>query len=159
MTRVFYGPGFPAAALSEVQEIFSEVLGSVFGNDSEGADEKTEPRAVNLPIDVEFFEDEVIARADVPGVTADEVEIEAANDLVTIFVKVKEVAEDSVKPKSSRYERPARVSSKRAFRVRRDFDPAAIKAELVDGILTVTVPLKELPKPVTIKVSTTPSAE
>lgn len=160
MARVFYDAGFPGAILDELQDLFEGVLSAPRGDETSTEKEKSAPRSAPLAIDVEHFENEVVTRANVPGVTAEEVGIEAIDELVTITINPKIADEtDEVKPEFSHYERPARKPLKRTFRVKRGFDPEGIKAELADGVLTVTVPLKEVPKPVTVKVSTASSAQ
>ena len=120
------------------------------------------------PISIYKNEDGLLLHAEVPGVDPDEVELSIANDVVTISGKVKEYGapvEESQKGEDSGEE----TQTKSAFRTLRrehfhgDFsrtielpvevDSAKAQAQIKEGLLTLTLPLREETKPRKISVT------
>jgi HSP20 family protein len=101
-------------------------------------------------IDMYQTDDEVVVKAALPGIKADEVQINVTGDLLTIKGETKEGSETKDKNYHIREQRwgafersvmlPTAVVSDKA------------KAEFEDGVLTVTLPKAEEVKPKTITV-------
>jgi HSP20 family protein len=101
-------------------------------------------------IDLYQTDDEVVVKAALPGVKADQVQINVTGDLLTIKGETKEGSETKDKNYHIREQRwgafersvmlPTAVVSDKA------------KAEFEDGVLTVTLPKAEEVKPKTITV-------
>ena len=105
-----------------------------------------------VPVDLWETKDAYRLRADLPGVTADEVEINATSDAISIGgeVKGKDVAEDGW----LREER--RVGKfQRAFTLPMAIDPTKVEATFENGVLEIVLPKAENTKPRTIKVNAT----
>ena len=102
--------------------------------------ESTERERSNLP--VEWFKDEnsYYARIDLPGFSREDLTLEYEPDLVTLSV-VKEDESGEAKP------------FQRHIRVPEGVDGKGVKAELKDGVLTLTLPKTPEKEPVTIEIA------
>ncbi len=94
--------------------------------------------------------DNYYLRAELPGVTADDLDIQTAHNNVTITGERKLPEED----KNARFHRREREAGKfsRAIRLPGEIDSNKIEAALRDGVLTVTIPKAEPAKPRQIKI-------
>ena len=106
-----------------------------------------------VPVDLWETKDAYHLRADLPGVTADEMEINATSDSISIGGEVKgkaDVAEDGW----LRQER--RIGKfQRSFTLPMAIDPTKIEATFENGVLQLVLPKAENVKPRTIKVNAT----
>lgn len=97
------------------------------------------------PINLSEDEDKFIIRTELPGLPADELDIQATSKSVSISGERRIATEnDGVK-----YHRRERESGKfsRMLSMPSEIDPDMIEAFLKNGILTVTVPKAEVAKP------------
>jgi len=96
-------------------------------------------RAWSPAIDVVRDDNNIVVRADVPGIKADEVKIEVEDGVLTLSGQHEETKEN----KDSQYVRRERSfgSFSRAMALPSGVDPAAIKATTKDGVVQVTIPL------------------
>lgn len=96
-------------------------------------------------------ENEVILKAELPGVTADDMDITVEGDVLTLEGERK--AENP--GEESSYHRRERGSGTfiRSFRLPYEIDNGKVKAAYKDGILKITMPRAETSKPKKIKVS------
>lgn len=108
---------------------------------------------VAVPVDLWETKDAYHLRADLPGVTSDELEINATSDSISIAGEAKshaEVTEDGW----LRQER--RVGKfQRAFTLPVAIDPTKVEATFENGVLKLVLPKAENVKPRTIKVNAT----
>ena len=102
------------------------------------------------PVDILETENELVLKADLPGVDLKGIDIQLENGTLTLrgerqFEKVES---------NKGFHRMERSygSFARYFTVPETVDPENVKAELHNGVLTVTLPKKEIAKPRTIKV-------
>jgi HSP20 family protein len=106
-----------------------------------------------VPVDLWETKDAYQLRADLPGVKADDLEINATSDSISISGEVKgqaEVTEDGW----LRQER--RVGKfQRAFSLPIAIDPARVEATFENGVLSLVLPKAESAKPRMIKVNAT----
>jgi HSP20 family protein len=106
---------------------------------------------VAVPVDLWETKDAYHLRADVPGVTADQLDINATSDSISISGEMKtqsEVTEDGW----LRQER--RVGKfQRAFTLPMAIDPTKVEATFESGVLRLVLPKAENVKPRTIKVN------
>ena len=108
---------------------------------------------VVVPVDLWETKDAYHLRADVPGVTPDELEINATSDSISISGEVKGQA-DVTEDGWLRQER--RVGKfQRAFTVPVAIDPSKVEATFENGVLSLVMPKAENTKPRTIKVNAT----
>lgn len=97
--------------------------------------------------DVVVTDDDVVVHMDVPGLSADKLDIELENDVLTVrgerpyphVTEGEQRAWQRVERGFGRFER--------SLRVPQGLDPEAVAAELVDGVLTIRIPKPETAKP------------
>jgi HSP20 family protein len=99
------------------------------------------------PADVIVGDDGVTVYMDVPGLSADSLEIELENDVLTVrggrtFPYSTNGGESTVRRIERRFGR-----FERSLRVPRGLNPDAVQAELADGVLTLRIPKPEELKP------------
>ena len=106
-----------------------------------------------VPVDLWETKDAYHLRADVPGVTSDQLEINATSDTISIVGEVKGQA-DVTNDGWIRQER--RVGKfQRAFTLPMAIDPTKVDATFENGVLQLVLPKAENVKPRTIKVNAT----
>jgi HSP20 family protein len=137
MRRTRTAPAFP----SLIEEFFNEPFVMVAPMNQE---------AQSLAVDVSETDKEVVVRASVPGFTKEQVSIEVNDDVLTISAEKGEETEE-------KHERYIRRERRMGTLVRSITLPAPVaddkaKAELKDGVLTLTIPKnqKVLPKKISI---------
>jgi HSP20 family protein len=102
------------------------------------------------PVDVLETENELILRADLPDVEMKDIDVEIENGTLTLKGERKFETEQ----KNIGYHRIERSygSFARYFTVPDTVDSQKVKADYKNGVLTVTLPKKEIAKPRSIKV-------
>ena len=120
---------------AELAELRSRV-DSMFGEIGEKAERSWTPA-----VDVVRDNGNLVLRADIPGMTPEEVKIEVDGDVLTISGE----HEESKEEKDKEYVRRERRfgSFRRSMPLPAGVDPSAIKAETRDGVLEVTIPVPE----------------
>lgn len=108
------------------------------------------PTKVAFPIDVKDGEEAYEISALLPGVTADDLNIQVVNDTITIQGELK--ADSDENDNYLIHERPA-GRFMRAFRLPELVNAAKVDASLKDGVLTLFVPKAEEARPKTIKIN------
>lgn len=103
-----------------------------------------------LPMDAYITEDAIVIRADVPGITADELDITLEGDTLTIRGEVKREKVDD--RKYVLLERPT-GRFERTLNINTPIDADHVEANFKDGVLTLTIPKAEAVKPrqITVK--------
>ena len=109
--------------------------------------------AVSVPVDLWETPDAYHAKADVPGLTPDDIEITVTNDLVTISGEFK--SENAAKDEG--YLRQERRSGKfsRSFSLPVEIDSSKVDATFASGVLHLTLPKAEAVRPKQVKVRAT----
>ena len=105
---------------------------------------------VQIPLDVIAEGDDYVLMAYVPGVNAEELQIEILEDVVSIKGEFED--ESSEDTNFLRRERPT-GSFARSMRLPTLLNAAGAEAEVVNGVLKLRVPKAEEAKPKQIKVS------
>ena len=102
--------------------------------------------AVNLTQDPKHY----FIRAELPGMTADDIDITATGKTITIAGERRILEEKEVK-----YHRRGRESGRfsRALGLPGDIDVAGISASMKDGVLTIVIPKSEKARPRQITVT------
>lgn len=103
-----------------------------------------------LPIDVTAENDGYVIQAYVPGLKAEDIDIDIAED--TISIKGEYKIEGKEDKEYLLQERPVGPFS-RTFSLPHSLDPDAVDATLEDGVLTLRVKIAESAKPKVIKVN------
>ena len=101
-------------------------------------------------MDILETENELVLKADVPGVEMKDIDIQLENGTLTIKGERKFEKDENNKG-FHRLER-SYGSFVRYFTVPDTVDPEKVKAEYSNGVLTVSLPKKEIAKPRAIKV-------
>ena len=106
--------------------------------------ESAEPRKPK--VNVEQEENGLSMTVELPGFASEDLDIEVKENLLTI--KALHKAELNGEGK----EEERKTAFERSFVLPEDFDRAAIEAEMKNGLLTLVLPRKEKPAPLSIKV-------
>jgi HSP20 family protein len=107
------------------------------------------------PADVVVDDDGVTVHMDVPGLSAESLEIELENDVLTVRgerrppYSTEDGGERGVRRMERRFGR-----FERSLRVPRGLNPDAIDASLVDGVLTLRIPRPAAPEPHRVQIKT-----
>jgi len=132
-----------AALERSVDRIFSEV----FARPTIG--KVSEPAFLRLPVDVSLRDGQYVITAPLAGFKPEEVDVTFADGLLTISSKHSE----DKKTERDGYVRQEVVSGNfyRQIPVG-DIDPKSVKAQVENGVLTVTLPAPTEPQPVKIAI-------
>lgn len=95
------------------------------------------PATPEIPVDVEETGTAYIVRANVPGVTKEQIQVEIDEDVVRITAQFKR--EPTADAKALRVERTSGTAA-RSFRLPQAVDAAKAEARHVDGVLLLTLP-------------------
>jgi len=103
-------------------------------------------------VDMYQTDNEVVVKAALPGIKADEVQINVTGELLTLKGEVRHEEEKEEKAWHIREQRYG--SFERAIALPTDVVADKAKADFEDGILTITLPKAEEVKPKTITIKT-----
>jgi len=103
-------------------------------------------------VDMYQTDDEVVVKAALPGIKADEVQINVTGELLTLKGEVRH--EDEKEEKAWHIREQRYGSFERAIALPTDVVADKAKADFEDGILTITLPKAEEVKPKTITIKT-----
>ena len=103
-------------------------------------------------IDMYQTDNDVVVKADLPGIKADEVQINVNGDILTIRGETKQ--EDEKKEKSWHIREHRRGAFERSMRLPGGVIADKANADFDNGVLTITLPKSEEVKPRTISVKT-----
>lgn len=147
----YRGRGF-LGAFDEMDRLFDRFLGRPFGPSWLPRLRWPEELGVSFP-DVDIFEDnnEVVLKAELPGVSKEDLEVDVTEDAVTISGEKKK--EEKVEKKDYyRFERSF-GSFSRSFSLPAGVQSSDAKASFKDGVLEIKVPKKEEARKKKIKVT------
>lgn len=102
-------------------------------------------------VDIFETENELVLTADVPGVALDEIDIRLENNTLTLKGERKFEPVNGNRKGYHRIERGYGAFA-RYFTVPDTIDPEKVRADYKNGVLTVTLPKKDVAKPRAIKV-------
>ena len=136
---------FPLASLDNPLRLFEDALPAFFGKTFASENSRSWTPAV----DVSETEDALVFSAEVPGFEKDGLSISVDNGLLTLS------GERKLERKSEEFHRIERVYGKfeRSFSLPKAVESEKIKADLKNGVLTITLPKKEEAKPRQIPVT------
>jgi HSP20 family protein len=112
--------------------------------------EPTTPRAWAPSVDIVETENEITLKADVPGVDQKDIDIQLENGTLTL--KGERKFEQEEKKKGFQRLERSYGAFVRTFTVPETVDSEKVRADYDKGVLTVTMPKKEVAKPKAIKV-------
>ncbi len=134
----------PYRRLVSMRRLMDRVL------DEDFADGKTAERQISLPVDVRTDDEAFTIRALVPGLEADDLNIEVLNNTVSIRGEFKTQEDENSKFLTS--ELPQGRFS-RVITLPVDVDASKVEASIKNGELQLRVPKAEVLRPHTIKVT------
>lgn len=128
-----------------------EQINRVFGDVLERSGEESNLTAWAPAVDIFETEHELVVKADLPDVNAQDLDIRVENNILTIRGERK----FEKKVNESNYLRVERAygSFARSFSLANTVNSEAIKADYQNGVLTLNIPKREEAKPKQIKVS------
>ncbi len=138
-------PVNPWLGFREIEEQLDRLLG---GTSSQGP----ECRVAWTPaVDLQERESEYVLRADLPGLTKEDITLTVEEDVVTLKGSRKEQKDEPVKG----YHRIERAFGEfsRAFRIPSGIDAGKVEAKFEHGVLEVKLPKPETAKPKQIEVT------
>ncbi|MBM3243040.1 Hsp20/alpha crystallin family protein [Candidatus Poribacteria bacterium] len=143
--------GWPFRELDELREEMDRLFDRTFGRAVPARHEGRIVRGWMPTIDMFEREDEVVVRAEIPGMSKEEIDISTLGNTLTISGERKaeaEVKEDNYYCCERSYGR-----FQREITLPQGVDAEKIKASYKNGILEVTLPKKEETKPKKIEVA------
>jgi HSP20 family protein len=144
MSIVKYGPFADTEEFPTGLRLFQDSINRLLSEDGL----RTRPWAP--PVDIVETENELMLKADVPGVELKDIDIQLENGTLTVKGERKLDKEE----KNKGFHRMERSYSSfvRIFTVPDTVDSERVKAAYEAGVLTITLPKKEIAKPKAIKV-------
>jgi len=105
-------------------------------------------------VDVREAKDELVLQAELPGLTADDVEVGVENGVLTISGEKKQQTEEGEEGTEYHLVERRYGRFERRFSLPRSVDPSNVKAEFSNGMLNVTLPKAEGAKARRIEIKT-----
>ena len=138
----------PMRNLFNLHNEMGRIFGDAFGSQEGGTD--TEETYWIPTVDISETENGYEIRAELPGVSEDDVNVSVTDNLLTVKGEKRQEKETQGK----NYHRVERRygSFQRSFTLPRHIDSSGINAEFKDGILTLGIPKAEVAKPTEISI-------
>jgi HSP20 family protein len=133
------------ATQRDFDRLFREAFSPVFG---EG---ELSTRTWAPPVDIYENGDNLVLKAELPGVDPKDVEIRVEDS--TLYLKGERKFEKEVKEENYHRVERSYGTFTRSFSLPNSIDSDKVHADYKDGILTLTMPKKEEAKPKTIKIN------
>ena len=108
------------------------------------------------PVDIYENGDNLVLKAELPGINPDDVEIRVEDN--TLYLKGERKFEKEVKEQNYHRVERSYGTFTRTFSLPNSIDSDKVAATYKDGVLTLTMPKKEEAKPKTIKINVTQAA-
>ena len=140
----------PMRNLFSFHNEMGRIFGDAFGSQEGGTD--SEETSWMPTIDISETENGYEIRAELPGVSEDDVNVSVTDNVLTVKGEKRQEAETEGK----NYHRVERRygSFQRRFTLPREVVTDDIKAEFSDGVLTLSIPKPEAVKPTEIPITT-----
>lgn len=141
----------PFRELAQMQDRINRIFGDAYTRRYD--DDDVMQRGEWMP-PVDIFEngaEEIVLRAELPGVTKEDIDIRVENNTLTLKGERKRDAE----VKNEQYHRVERSygTFSRSFSLPSRIDSEKVRADFRDGVLSITLPVKEEAKPRQISVA------
>jgi HSP20 family protein len=135
-----------------MDSVFERGFGSLWRESGMQEDDWQERSLWSPQIDVQQRNDSVIVRADLPGVSKENVQVEVEGDALIISGQRREEREEGGDDQGYRLLERSYGSFYRSVPLPQGVDPDQIEAAMRDGVLTVTLPLAENARPRRIEI-------
>ncbi len=107
-------------------------------NEAQKVEQSRRDEPAMLPaVDVIESADGIVLRADLPGVPKDRLDVQVETDSLTIEGELSLPLSDDMQATHAEVALPR---YRRVFTLSRDLDPAGVKAEFANGVLTLRIP-------------------
>ena len=137
--------------LASMQERMNRIWGTVYDR---GHEEVTSRGAWQPPVDIyETDNREIVLKVEIPGLKREDIDLTVENN--TLTVRGERQREQSVKDEQYHRIERAYGSFSRSFTLPNTVDTQRVRADYRDGVLTVTLPLREEARPKQIQVEVT----
>jgi HSP20 family protein len=137
-----------------MDSFFERGFGSLL-RETDSREQEWEPRTLWTPqIDVQQRNDAVVVRADLPGVSKEDVQVEVEGDALVISGQRREEREAGGDDQGYRMVERSYGSFYRSVPLPQGANPDDIQATMRDGVLTVTLPVPEAARPRRITIQT-----
>lgn len=120
------------------------------GNGADADSQPVERYVFTPPIDIYETDDGLVLRADLPGVSLDNLELQVQNNRLTLFGRVPQTAPDGARLVHQEYHEGDHL---RSFILSDNVDHERISAKLTNGVLEVFLPHASETQPRKIQVS------
>ena len=128
----------------EFDRLFKEAFTPLFG------DGETSTRTWAPPVDIYENENDIVLKAELPGVEPKDVEVKVEDN--THYLKGERKFEKETKEENYHRVERSYGSFARSFSLPNSINAEKVKADYRDGLLTLTLPKREEAKPRTIKI-------
>ncbi len=149
MDLIHWRPGrelSPWRRLRSLEDEMDSLFGRVMGKEPQAAEE-----GMWAPlVDVKETKTDVVVKAEIPEINAEDVDITVEKDILTIRGERK--FEDEKKEQDYHYVERSYGSFVRSLRLPKEVDETKTKATYKDGVLTITMPKKKEEKAKQVKV-------
>jgi len=146
----------PFAGLTSMHSQIDDMFNNFFGSDWLGPN----PRTPALDVYTQNDDKELVAEVSAPGFTTDDISVRINNGVLEIKGEKHQKDEDKdAKGKRNYMMRESHASFYRSILLPKAADGDAVTARFEDGLLKVTVPMKELPEPKKIAIEAGPSVK
>lgn len=132
----------PFAGLTSMHSQIDDMFNNFFGSNWPAASQNTPA----MDVYTENNNKDLVAEVHAPGLTKDDIAVTVHNGLLEIRGEKHEKDEEG-KGKRNYMMRESHTSFYRSIALPKTADGDNVKANFQDGVLKVTVPLKELPEP------------
>lgn len=139
----------PLNSITESRERLSRLLNENLGYGY--AEEGMHTGSWIPPVDIYETDQNVILKAELPGVNAQDVEVRVHDG--TLYLKGERKYEHEVKEENFRHVERSYGSFTRTFSLTASVDADKVKADFKDGVLTLTMPKREEAKPKAIQIN------
>ena len=133
-------------AQRELDRLFRGAFGPVAVGEEEASTRTWAP-----PVDIFENGDNLVLKAELPGMNPDDVEIRVEDN--TLYLKGERKFEKEVKEQNYHRVERSYGTFTRTFSLPNSIDADKVAANYKDGVLTLTMPKKEEAKPKTIKIN------
>ena len=140
----------PVTAQNQFERLFREAFSPVLG------ESEVSTRTWAPPVDIYENGDNLVLKAELPGINPDDVEIRVEDN--TLYLKGERKFEKEVKEQSYHRVERSYGAFTRTFSLPNSVDADKVTANYKDGVLTLTMPKKEEAKPKTIKINVSKAA-
>jgi HSP20 family protein len=140
----------PAVAQNQFERFLREAFSPVSGEGN------VSTRTWAPPVDIYENGDNLVLKAELPGINPDDVEIRVEDN--TLYLKGERKSEKDVKEQNYHRIERSYGAFARSFSLPNSVDADKVTANFQDGVLTLTMPKKEEAKPKTIKINVSKAA-